>query len=72
VLGRIVGRAIDLDQHEARGIIGLLDHVEAGDARLFDAVLRVLDGRSDEGFKMFRLDVDEYVDDVHASSLFKG
>src|SRR5438552_4579443 len=35
--GRIVA-AINLDQDEARRIILLLDHIEASNARLFDAI----------------------------------
>ena len=55
VSGGVVGRlfalgggfdgAIDLDQDEARRVVDLLDHVEAGDARLLHAVTAVFDGR---------------------------
>ena len=42
VLGRVGGGAVNFDQHEAGGVIPLVDHVEAGDAGLLYAVARVL------------------------------
>jgi hypothetical protein len=42
VSGRIVARAVDLDQHEPGRSIGLLDHIKASDAGFLNAVSGVL------------------------------
>ena len=53
--GRRVGRAVDLDQHEARRVLGRLHDVEARDARLAEAVLRVVDRRRAKRLDRVRL-----------------
>ncbi len=45
VSGRIVRRAVDLDQNKTGRIVLLLDDVEPSDPRLLDAVARVGDSR---------------------------
>src|ERR1041385_5489431 len=65
VLRRGCDAAIDLHQNEAGRIIRLLDHVEADDARLLQAVARVFDGGCAEGLDGIRLDVDVYVNNQH-------
>jgi len=52
---RRVGRAVDLDQHEARRVLARLYDVEARDARLAEAVLRVVDRRRAECIDRVRL-----------------
>ena len=68
VARRVVGSAIDLQQHKARRVILLLDHIEADDARLLHAMLRVIERSSFEGLDSVGLDMDEDVDDEHKAS----
>jgi len=60
--------AIDLSQQEPGWVVGLLDHIEARDARFFHAVLRVLDAGCFEGLDGFRFDSNMNVNDEHGSS----
>ena len=62
VPGRVVRRAVDLDQHEAGRVIGLLDHVEAGNAWLFEAVASILQRGGLESLDLVRFDVNMNVD----------
>jgi len=41
MLSRHLGSSIDLGEDEAGSIIGLLEHIEAGDARLPDTLTRI-------------------------------
>jgi hypothetical protein len=50
VRGRGVVAAIDLDEHEARRIGAIFEHVEASDARYLDARARVGERRFAEKF----------------------
>ena len=65
------GRAVSFDQDEAGRIIGLLDHVEARDPRLQDAVARVGNRGLVEGLDALRLDVHVDKNDEHCTSLDK-
>ena len=57
--------AVDLDQREAGGVVGLLEEVEAGDAGLAGAVAGVVDGGRLEGRDGLGLDVDVDDEDEH-------
>jgi hypothetical protein len=48
--------AINLDQQEASKVIGLLQHVEAGNAWLLHALARILEAGFLEGLDEFRFD----------------
>jgi hypothetical protein len=50
--------AINLDQHKPRGVVRLLEDVEAGHARFLHALARVFDGSVPERFDAFRFDMD--------------
>jgi hypothetical protein len=56
---------VNFDQHEAGGIIQLLDDVKAGDTWLLHAVKGVFDCGPYEGLDELGFDVDIYVDDKH-------
>ena len=62
---RGLGGAVDLDQQEPGGVVLLLEHVEPGDARLLQAVPRVLDAGGLEGLDPVGLHLDVDVDDQH-------
>ena len=64
--GRLDG-AVDLDEHEARRVVLLLDHVEPGDAGFADAVAGVRDGRGAKRLDRLRFHVDVHMDDDHAA-----
>jgi len=55
--------AIDLDQNEPGQVVRLLHHIESGDARLLDAVLRIFDRSFDEIFHGFGIHMDVDMDD---------
>ena len=65
VAGRCLGIAIDLDQQEPGGIIGLLDDIEARDAGFLDTVLGVFDRGSPEGVGAFRFHFYLNMNDEH-------
>lgn len=67
VAGRVVGRAIDLDEDKPGGIVLLLNDVKAGDAWLLDAVAGVFNSGSFEGIDLVGFDVDKNVYDIHAN-----
>ncbi len=62
---------IDLDQKESRRVIVLLDHIEAGDARLAHAVTRILDRCLAKGLDGIRLDLDMNKNDEHDQYLLR-
>ena len=59
------GGALDLDEDEAVGGVGLLEDIEAGDAGLEDAGAGVGERGGFERFGALGFDVDEGVDDGH-------
>jgi len=65
VSGLVGGCAVDLDEDEAVGSVGLLEDVEAGDAGFEDAGAGVGESGGPEGFDALGFYVDEDVDDVH-------
>ena len=65
VLGWGAVGAIRLDQREARGVIGLLQHIEARDARFEDAVCGVVERGGLEGGHMLGEDMHEHLNDEH-------
>jgi hypothetical protein len=66
VLRRVGPGAIDLEEREARGIVDLLNQVEAGDARLLQALAGVLEARLAKGLDVLGLDPSVDVNDQHA------
>jgi hypothetical protein len=60
---RGLGGAVDLDQQEPGGIVLLLQNVEPRDARLLQAVPRVLDASGLEGIYLIGFHLDLDVDD---------
>jgi hypothetical protein len=62
-------RAIDLDQDESRRVVALLEHVEARDPGLFEALLRVGSSRRFERRDGVRLQVNVDENDQHGISL---
>jgi len=60
--------AINLDQEETGGILGVLEDIEAGDTRLKDTLPRVIKAGGDEGIDNPRQDPDLNVHDNHVSS----
>lgn len=69
VLGWRVRGPVNLDEHEARRVVLLLDDVEAGDAGFLDAVAGVVERGGLEGCDAISLHVDVDVDDEHAGNL---
>ena len=59
------GIAINFDEHEARRIVGLLDDIEAADARLQQAQARVEERGGFESRDAIRLHMNMNVDDEH-------
>ena len=72
VARRIVGRAIDLDEHEAVGIVRLLYHIEPCNARLLHTAARILDGGGLERLDKLRFHMDKNMDDEHWVLLLVG
>jgi hypothetical protein len=60
--------AVDLNKNKARGIVLLLDHVEARNARLLDACAGILKGDPPELRDRFRLNAHMHVDNEHRIS----
>src|ERR1039457_3137892 len=60
-----LGVAIDLDQHEARRVVRLLQDVETRNVRLLHAVAGVLQGVLPERVDVLGFDVNEDVNDDH-------
>jgi len=60
VFGGVLAGSIDLDEDKTRWVVGLLDYVETGDARLVDTIGGVLHCCSFEGFDLIGFDL--YVD----------
>ena len=58
-------RSIDLDEHEARGIVGVLDHIEARHAGFLDALARILNRRRFECFDVPGLHLHVNMNDTH-------
>jgi hypothetical protein len=69
VRSRRGGRPIDLDEHEAGGIVGLLDNIEAGDAGFAHAVTGILEARGLEGLDALGFYVDVDMDDEHGERM---
>ena len=69
VFGRRIRGAIDLNEHEPGRIIGLLHHVEAGNAGFLRALAGVLDAGLFERLDAIRLYVHMDVDNQHGNSL---
>ena len=66
---RLRARFKAADKAEACRIAAwVLDHIEADDARLLHAMLRVIKGGSFESINSIGLDMDEDVDDEHKAS----
>ncbi len=63
VEGGSIVRAIGFDQHEARGVIELLDDIKAGNAGFENAIPRVLQGGFVKGFNAFGLNVNVNMND---------
>ena len=61
-------RAVGFDEHEARGIVGLLDDIEARDAGLADARTGVGERGGLEGVDALGFHVNEDMDDVHGEA----
>ena len=68
VMGGGLVAAINLDQQEAGGVIGLLHQVKPGNARLLHAVARILEAGFLKGVNEFRFDSRMHVNDKHGSS----
>ena len=64
-----VGIAIGFDQDEAGWVVGLLEAIEAGDARFLETFARVGEGGLLEGFDALRLDMDVNVNNEHRGRL---
>jgi hypothetical protein len=62
------GRAVDFDQDETRGIIGLLDDIKTGDAGLAHALAGIRETRGGEGLDTPGLYVDVDMDDKHGET----
>jgi len=62
------GAPVDLDEDEARGILAILDHVEARDARLLRAFFRVRQGRLLERLDVLGTNATINVNDEQCSS----
>ena len=62
--GRVVG-AIDLDEDEARRVIGLLYDIEPGNAGFLDAVARVFERSRLKGFHALRFHLNVDVNNEH-------
>jgi hypothetical protein len=70
VRGGGVGRAVDLDEDETRGIVGLLDDVKTGDAGFAHTLAGVRETRGGEGLDASGSDVDVDMNDEHGVSGF--
>jgi hypothetical protein len=64
--------AVGLDQQEPSGIVLLLQHVEPRDARLLQAVPRVLDASGLEGIHLIGFHLDVHMDDQHKTLTHLG
>ena len=71
VRGRRLGRAVDLDEHEARRIVRLLDDVEPGDAGFSDRLPGIFQTRGREGLDATGFYVNSDVDDEHGELALK-
>ena len=71
VRGRRLGRAVDLDEHEARRIVRLLDDVEPGDAGFADRLPGVFQTRGREGLDATGFYVNSDVDDEQGELALK-
>ena len=63
----IVGRAVDFDQHEMVWRVGLLDDIEARDPGSWRLLRAFVECGVDERLQELWLNVDEDVDNVHAT-----
>ena len=68
VLGRGALGEVGLDQREARGIVGLLQHIEARDARLEHAVRGVVERGGLERGHMLGEDMHKHLTYEHGGS----
>ena len=62
---RCVRCAISLNQHEPRRVVLVLDDIKTGNARLFDALLRIGNRGSDEWLDVLRFHAYVNMDDEH-------
>src|ERR1039458_171902 len=69
VRGGGTGIAVDLVEHEAGGIVLLLEEIEAGDAGFFGAGCGVDAGGCDEGVDELGFNVGVNDEDVHTPSI---
>jgi hypothetical protein len=67
--GSIFHRPVDFDQKKTGAIIGLLDKVETGNARLLQAAFGILDGCGNKFFRLIILDMDKDMYNMHATIL---
>jgi hypothetical protein len=66
----ILLRTIDFDQHKARWVIALLDHVKPSNARLLYALAGILDRGPTKGVHVLRFDVHINMNNQHPQSPF--
>jgi hypothetical protein len=65
VLERRFGVPIDLNQHEARGIVGLFKNIESHDAGLLNAVPGIFASGLAKCLEVFRFDVEIHDENDH-------